>query len=158
MKHVSALEQLDRYPRLVLMGDPGGGKSTFVNFVAMCLASESMEEKKPEATLDILTAPLPDDEGKPGDKRQPWNQGVLLPLRIILRDFAAGGLLGPTAEHLWRFIQTELQTHGHEAFYEPLRQELANRGGLILLDGLDEVPELESRIWLGSGRVVLDGE
>ncbi|MCL6591483.1 MAG: SUMF1/EgtB/PvdO family nonheme iron enzyme [Firmicutes bacterium] len=144
-KHISALEQLDRYPRLVLMGDPGGGKSTFVNFVVMCLASESMKMKKPEATLDLLTAPLPDDEGKPVKERQPWNQGVLLPVRIILRDFAASGLLGPTAGHLWRFIQRELEIHGHEAFYEPLHRELVNRGGLILLDGLDEVPELESR-------------
>jgi predicted NACHT family NTPase len=144
-KHSSVLEQLDRHPRLVLMGDPGSGKSTFVNFVAMCLAGESMEEKKPEATLDILTAPLPDNQGNPGEEHQPWNQGILLPLRIILRDFAANGRLGPTAEHLWLFIQKELQTHGHEAFFEVLRQELVNRGGLILLDGLDEVPEIESR-------------
>ncbi len=86
----SALEQLDRQQRLVLQGDPGSGKSTFVNFVALCLAGEALQDE--QANLRHLTAPLPDEEGKDGKERQPWRQRALLPVPVVLRDFAATGL------------------------------------------------------------------
>jgi len=145
----SALEQLDRQPRLVLLGDPGSGKSTFVNFVALCLAGEALG--RPDANLGVLTMPLPPEEdarreGKPTP--QPWRHGALLPVRVVLRDFAARGL--PTAsrkasaDDLWRFVAAEL---GEAlADYAPhMRRELLEQGGLLLLDGLDEVPEAEQR-------------
>ena len=142
----SALEQLDRQQRLVLQGDPGSGKSTFVNFVALCLAGEALQDE--QAHLRHLTAPLPDEEGKDGKKRQPWRHGALLPVPVVLRDFAATGLPergAATAETLWNFIAQEL-TAACQAECAPwLRQELRERGGLLLLDGLDEVPEAEHR-------------
>ena len=84
---IPALEQLDNHPKLALLGQPGGGKSTFVNFVAHCLAGEALGD--PHANLERLTAPLPQDDGSDGEERQSWNHTALLPIRIILRDVAA---------------------------------------------------------------------
>lgn len=45
---------------------------------------------------------------------------------------------------MWQFIQTELPESLRD-YAQPLRTELLNSGGLLLLDGLDEVPEADHR-------------
>lgn len=146
-RRISALEQLDRHHRLVLLGDPGSGKTTFVDFVAMCLAGELLGHQT--INLTLLTAPLPDDEGYEKEQRQPWRHGALLPVKVVLRDFAARGLPpageSATAEHLWRFIVAELKAAALGSYAKPLSQTLLKEGGLLLLDGLDEVPEADAR-------------
>jgi len=149
----SALEQLNRRDRLVLQGDPGSGKSTFVNFVAMCLAGESLG--RTDIGLELLRSPLPkEEESTSGQKKkpelQPWEHGALLPVRVILRDFAARGSLPPpgspaTVEHLWAFLGEELAAAGLGEYTAHLRRELLEQGGLLLVDGLDEVPEADRR-------------
>ncbi len=143
VERASVLDVLNNEARLVLLGDPGSGKSTFVNFVALCLAGEALGYA--EANLQTLTAPLPqEDEHRPDDKPQPqpWEHGALLPVRIVLRDLTARGLPDPGksagSDMLWKFIVGELGDTLAE-FAPHLKQELLERGGLILLDGLDEV-------------------
>jgi formylglycine-generating enzyme required for sulfatase activity len=145
---LSAVEQVNRRRRLVLLGDPGSGKSTFVNFLALAMAGELLG--LPGVGLERLTAPLPGrrdpaEEAEP----QPWDHGALLPVRVVLRDFAARGLGEgggrATAQALWRHLEEDLEEAGHGEFFPPLREELIGRGGLVLLDGLDEVPEAERR-------------
>ncbi len=142
VRHLSALELLNHEPRLVLLGDPGGGKSTFVNFVALCLAGEALGYQ--DANLDVLTDPLAGADPRP----QPWDHGPLLPVRIVLRDLAARGLPAPGepvgGDALWSFIAAELG-ESLQAYAPYLKQELLERGGLILLDGLDEVPDAHQR-------------
>jgi formylglycine-generating enzyme required for sulfatase activity len=151
-RQLSAVTMLNRHRRLVLLGDPGSGKSTFVNFVALCLAGEALHH--PQANLALLTAPLPDDLAATDEldeeaPPQPWVHGPLLPVRIVLRDFAARGLpeeeTPATANHLWRFIVAELEAAALGDFAPHLHKELMNQGGLILFDGLDEVPDAESQ-------------
>ncbi|MDM8550091.1 NACHT domain-containing protein [Desulfobacterales bacterium HSG2] len=144
-RRISALEIADRHQHTVLLGDPGSGKTTFVNFVTLCLAGECLGH--PEANLDLLTRPLPDNEGKDEEERQPWEHGPLLPVRIILRDFAAGHLpdRNTSATELWQFITHELKKAELSEFEPHLKEELREKGGLLMLDGLDEVPEADNR-------------
>jgi len=158
-RHRSAVEQLNRESKLVLLGDPGSGKSTLVDFVALCMAGELLRDK--QVNLKLLRAPLPPDEEpdptadaanakKQKPKLQPWAHGALLPVRVILRDFVAWTAFPAvgeeaTAQHLLHFIAAELAKAGLGECAVWLEDHLKDQGGLLLLDGLDEVPEANRR-------------
>jgi len=142
-----ALELLNSHKKLVLLGDPGSGKTTFVNYVAWCLAGEYC--CNPYANIKMLTAPMPKDDGKVDEENQQyWDHDALLPVHVVLRDFAARQLNNivdsdqlSNYEILWQYIAYTLEKSGLKAYISGLKKELQDRGGLILLDGLDEVPE-----------------
>jgi formylglycine-generating enzyme required for sulfatase activity len=150
-KLLSAVDQLNLHTQVVLLGGPGSGKSTFVNFVAMCMAGELLG--KAEMNLATLTAPISradDDDDQERDKPepQPWAHGALLPVHVVLRDFASqlpppGHAVG--AQALWQFIEGRLTQDSLTGFAPALHQELLSQGGLVLLDGLDEVPDAMQR-------------
>ncbi|MGB0385186.1 MAG: SUMF1/EgtB/PvdO family nonheme iron enzyme [Ardenticatenaceae bacterium] len=146
-ERLSALAQLDQHPRLVLMGDPGSGKSTFLNYVSLCLAGEALGNE--QVNLHSLTAPLPKRDGEDEEERQPWQHGALLPVRVVLRDFAARGLPDSdqpmTGDCLWAFIEKELKVAQLAEFAPYLKAALREGQALLLLDGLDEVPEANQR-------------
>jgi formylglycine-generating enzyme required for sulfatase activity len=155
---LSALEQLDQEKHLVLLGDSGSGKSSLVDFVALCMAGELVSPKNSEVNLKVLRAPLPpepapdaeEERKKKGRKLQTWRHGALLPVRVILRDLVAWAGFPPsgseaTAEHLWGFLAAELRKAQLEECSQPLHDHLKEHGGLILLDGLDEAPEANQR-------------
>ncbi|KPA10505.1 signal transduction protein [Candidatus Magnetomorum sp. HK-1] len=150
-KYRSALELLNENKKLVLLGDPGSGKTTFVNYVAWCLAGEYCCH--PKANLKMLTAPIPDDEGKNNENNyQQWNHDHLLPVHIILRDFAAKqltsdneGIASATHQLLLDYLLFELEHEGMKDFFPVLKKELQDNGCLVLLDGLDEVPEAHQK-------------
>ena len=146
-KRLSALEVLNANPKLVLLGGPGSGKTTFVNIVALSLAGELLGISGPN--LASLTAPLPkenDDSEEP--KPQQWNHGAPLPVHVVLRDLAADlpNVHTPmNASTVWDFLCTRLKLSALEEYAPFLREELLAKGGLVLLDGLDEVPDAHNR-------------
>jgi predicted NACHT family NTPase len=131
---LTALEAVTRGtpPRLMLLGAPGSGKSTFVNHLVLCLAGAALAER-----------------GLPGipaaaewlSRLHGWGFGALLPLRIILHEFAAFPLLAQAGRGslnlLLDFLQETLGAHA-EAL-EPIHAELTGGRAILLFDGLDEV-------------------
>ena len=153
---LSAIAVLDTDHRLVLLGGPGSGKSTFVNFVAQAMAGELLgaEAEWPEPNLATLTAPLPPEEdSEPNNDAepaapQPWHHGPLIPVVVLLRDLAAQ--LPPPAQtvgadNVWRYVCSVLQGASLAEYAPALKAELQDRGGLVMFDGLDEVPDANTR-------------
>ncbi len=122
------LAAISRHRYLVLLGQPGSGKSTLVNFITYCLAGDGLG-------YDNINVPRLNEIG--------WTLPGLLPVRVILRQYAARGL--PRQQTLWQFLTGELQTAGWGAYQAELKQHLERRGGILLLDGLDEVPQEDQR-------------
>ena len=149
-RRLSALEVLNVERRLVLLGGPGSGKTTFVNFVALAMAGELLGIDRPN--LATLTAPLPAQEAareKDEPKPQRWEHGALLPVQVVLRDLASQ-LPAPgapvKAEAVWSYIQDRLSQAALEDFAPVLREAMLQpHGALIMLDGLDEVPDALDR-------------
>ena len=125
--------QLLKEQRLaVLIGDPGSGKSALVNQLTWSLLAPGQQQSLPD-TLHGRT-----------------------PLRIILRrvEIPAEAKLAQ-AVWLWDAVEKEIgetletsqQAGRHaKAVLESLKQKLMQPpGGLILLDGLDEVPAADHR-------------
>ncbi|MEI7833497.1 MAG: SUMF1/EgtB/PvdO family nonheme iron enzyme [bacterium] len=148
-KAIPAVAQLDRHPRLVLLSDPGGGKSTFVKFVISCLTGAALGNQ--QVNLTTLVTPVPIEHHRNDEKvsLDTWSHGTSLPVMVELRKFAATGLptVGDTAtgDHLWQFIASEVVNMGLVEYPAFLLRELMITGGIIFLDGLDEVPEADQR-------------
>lgn len=115
-----------RVTRFVLLGDPGSGKTTFVDYMSYLLAS-----------------------GQPVGA--PWEG--LLPVRLVLRQAAARCIPAQAekgeARMLWEALGDDVAARlGEDAarrLMPYLQRRLLQSGGLLLLDGLDEVPAADRR-------------
>ena len=109
------------HPRAVILGAPGSGKSSFLNMLALYLAGEHLADSQLHLGL------LPDwrDAGGP----------IWLPLIVTLREFAGSPL------SLWDFLVDRLPAASRDAQKATLHRVLSKQGALLLLDGLDEVPQ-----------------
>ena len=82
------------------------------------------------------------DIGDPDpDREQRWSHGRLLPVPVVLRAFAAW--LRNGAGTLRDFIETKLLEGEFAACRDAIAAALDSGTALVLLDGLDEVPDAE---------------
>jgi formylglycine-generating enzyme required for sulfatase activity len=130
---LGALEAAIAQRHLVLLGDPGGGKSTFLHHLAYCLAMQGVEPDR--KWLEHL----------PG---WPERETPSLPIVVILRDFARQWPKKlPHAEprHLWSFMVSWLKAQNMNFAAEPIKEALEKGTAFVMLDGLDEVPTVAQR-------------
>lgn len=125
---LGVLEAAIQNHRLVILGDPGSGKSTFINHLALCLACHGRE---PEAGwLERL-------------RGWPAKEATLVPITIVLRDFSRWlpeNVKQAEPQHLWNFITGRLAAQKLDFVAEPLHAALEQGRAIVLLDGLDEIP------------------
>ncbi|MGR8932333.1 MAG: TIR domain-containing protein, partial [Gammaproteobacteria bacterium] len=148
-RRLSALEVLNGNQRLVLTGTPGSGKSAFVNYLALCLSGERLGDTR--ANLRTLTEPLPDNNGRPQTEdeekrevRQPWDHVGLIPVRIILRDFAVSEYFPATdgkadAQRILNFLKADLENKACGGYFQRLEKRIRDGEAMLMFDGLDEV-------------------
>jgi formylglycine-generating enzyme required for sulfatase activity len=131
--------------RFVLLGEPGSGKSSFLRHLALCLAGELRRRAgDPAVPPNAGLAALRD-----------WLLDAYTPLYIELRELvkAVFPLLPadpgarpalPEVEDFWRYVGSvaggSLAAPGAE-----LRRLFEQGRAILLLDGLDEVPEAERK-------------
>ena len=128
---LTAMEAVAKHRRLVLLGDPGAGKSTFVNQLLADLAAHQLE----------ACHPCP-----------PGVEADLVPILIVLRDLVpqlaaleVDRLPQDQADEqrvelVREQAETSLRRFHAAAYLEDFRAALGEGRFLLVLDGLDEVP------------------
>jgi formylglycine-generating enzyme required for sulfatase activity len=134
-KPLSALAAAIRNRQLVLLGDPGSGKSTFVAHLGLCLAAHAL---------------FPSDGWLHRLPGWPQAESHMVPLPVVLRDFARSPALrestgGASAKQLWDFLVEQLGRQNLAFAAKPIAGALERGEVLLILDGLDEIAGVEDR-------------
>jgi formylglycine-generating enzyme required for sulfatase activity len=125
MRHRLATEAVAQSTHMVLLGDPGSGKSTFLRHLAWALAQRGLDQLAQRTQL----------HGWADDARL---LPVFLPLRRLAGQIAGAGM-APAA--VTDALVAELsREYGARAADALLDHALASDSAMLLLDGLDEVP------------------
>ena len=123
------LDALAENSPLVILGDPGIGKSTFLNYVAWLLS-------------------------RPAENALIDRMGWRLPLPMVLRELPVRGVTGFDGL-LEAFLGREMSAPLREDGGRYVRQALAEGQAFLMLDGIDELGDREARENLRSA--VFDG-
>ena len=120
LANLTALEVLAAHRHLVLLGQPGSGKSTFVNHLAYVCAGQFLGEE--DAGHTWLHAVFPEP---------------LFPLRVVVRRWSATLKTESTPGLPLAYAALRAATGLDQ---ETLERRLAQPDTLVLFDGLDEAP------------------
>jgi formylglycine-generating enzyme required for sulfatase activity len=132
---IQAIHAAATFKRLVILGAPGSGKSTFVRYLSLCLLGSKVRPELPNATTRNLND---------------WPHGALIPIFVELRQFVGWdgfpSIDDPvTEDHFWAYIKRVIIGEDQGDVVSLLKQEMLDGKGIFILDGLDEVPVAEGK-------------
>ena len=126
-ERVPLTDLLSRHRRLLIVGDPGGGKTTFLRFIACVLAKDGLD---------------PENTGRRELLGLPKNKAVPIPILVsvarLVEDMADN-------DAVWRVLIQTLTTLLGEPKTLLLEKALDQGRCVVLLDGLDEVADPTQR-------------
>jgi len=130
LKRVSVGKRLTAAQRLVVLGDPGAGKTTLVRWLVTAYLLKMKADPDLAKLPDVAT--LPDKD---------W-----LPVLIRCRELDETGFTGALDDILRQtLLKAQLTTQEADILLAVLREQLANGKALLLLDGLDEITNATMR-------------
>lgn len=131
LRRVPVGKRLGSSKRLIILGDPGAGKTTLIRWIATAYLLRLKKDPEWKDLPDIAT--LPDED---------W-----LPIVIRCRDLDQSSLDGSLENILNHSLRrTELSNIEAAALVTTLKDELSQGKALLLLDGLDEITDIPLRI------------
>jgi|GEM_PF-641144 len=119
---------LAKNPRLIILGDPGSGKSTLLRYLMLTLASSSSDfiSEFPQLGSDIFN---------------------MIPLYIPIGSYAESwNTIKIEERSLKDFLSKHLRMSYLDAYISTVESQLEQGQVLILLDGLDEIPDASFRM------------
>jgi hypothetical protein len=123
-------ERLENARRLVVLGDPGAGKTTVVRWIATAYLLKLQDDPDWAQLPDVAT--LPDHD---------W-----LPFIVRCRDLSANTLSGSLDDVLLEtLLKAAMGRDEAERMRDLIRQRLVTGSALLLLDGLDEITDPQVR-------------